>query len=66
VILVSLDAGGNVPTATDFPSSRNSLATLRHLSRWDFISSGSIKSGDRNATHRFEQVLVNAFVAEWL
>ena len=46
MILVSLDAGGNVPTATDFPSSRNSLATLRHLSRWDFISSGSIKSGD--------------------
>jgi len=59
-------AGGNIPTATDFPSSSNSLATFRHLSLCVLVNSKSRRDAEGSATYRLEYVLVDTFVTERL
>jgi hypothetical protein len=56
----------DIPTATDFPSSRSSLATLRHLSLCILVNSKSGQSARRYTTYTLEYVLVNTLVAERL
>lgn len=60
-----LFANKYVPTATDFPLSKNSSATLIHLSRFR-TSARALGTLHESPTHCFQCILVDSFESEWL
>lgn len=66
MMLLNSVTEAHIPTATDFPSSSSSLATLRHLSRCFFVNITLGIELEKASTYTFEYVLIDTLVAERL